>query len=308
MPTLPLDPVEARLAHIRRFCNRKRPRFYNKPFSKVKSKAKSPQHPTMATATSTRVNADSFSEELDDSIADGKPAIRVFEGLEPKAHRQLKKMVSGRSSKYQGRFMEYIGCPPLRTSIVTIPSLAHECIPEFMRACWRLWEPVLPPNHIDDLVAMSRPLYDINVAQDVTCVQEPEYSICHNYKRLPNLVIEAGSPESYPRLLRNKDLWIHGNAARNLDPVEVVLILKVSTLRDQTITAFLEIWRSEPTQQRFIVLPKQEDEEEPFIYLKDIYGTGNVPGEFDPDQRLPLSLDWLRKSLSKCARKKHQRL
>ncbi|KAK6346710.1 hypothetical protein TWF696_006825 [Orbilia brochopaga] len=257
----------------------------------------------MASNTTTdMINSYTFRQHLDAAIAHGKPGIRIFDGVDRALAKQLSTIVSGTAAGYEGRFINFSYDASMQTVIIAMPSLAHECIAEFTRSCWRAWEPKLPPDHEDNLAAMTRPLYEINVSDDIMCVLEPEYSICYEKKKLPNLVIEAGPAEAYPQLIRNKDLWIYGTKCA----VEVVLILKVSTLRDGTITAFLEIWRAEPETQRYIVLPKQENEEQPFLYLRDIYGRKHVPLVFDPNQKLPLSLDWLRKAIYKCARKKYQ--
>lgn len=53
--------------------------------------------------------------------------------------------------------------------------------------------------------------------------KEPDYSITHESLQFPNIIVESGWLESFPRLREDKDLWIHGGAGK------VLLVLLLDT-------------------------------------------------------------------------------
>jgi hypothetical protein len=69
--------------------------------------------------------------------------------------------------------------------------------------------------------------------------KEPDAYIQSKGCALPTVVFEVGYSESYPRLLRDKDLWLVGAAAH----VNVVILIKWSLLTQSRMKGRVEVWR-----------------------------------------------------------------
>jgi hypothetical protein len=79
--------------------------------------------------------------------------------------------------------------------------------------------------------------------------KEPDAYIQPKGCPLPTVVFEVGYSESYPRLLRDKDLWLVGAAAH----VNVVVLIKWSLLTQSRIKGRLEVWRkNQPAPLTFV--------------------------------------------------------
>lgn len=59
--------------------------------------------------------------------------------------------------------------------------------------------------------------------------------------QFPRVVIESGWSESHPNLIRDKNLWMNGNAE-----VQIVILLKWSKISGGRVKGYLEKWERGP--------------------------------------------------------------
>ena len=63
--------------------------------------------------------------------------------------------------------------------------------------------------------------------------------ICRvNTNNLPSVVVEAGWSENYPKLVRDKDLWIIGCAPE----VQVVFLLNWTKITQGRVKGVIQVW------------------------------------------------------------------
>lgn len=68
--------------------------------------------------------------------------------------------------------------------------------------------------------------------------KEPDFSVTPKSATFPTLVVESGWSESFPRLRRDKDLWIHGGGGK----IQLVLLIKWSSLSGGRVSGLIEVW------------------------------------------------------------------
>lgn len=67
--------------------------------------------------------------------------------------------------------------------------------------------------------------------------KEPDLFVSLDTHSQPQLGVESGWTESYPRLLADKNLWMGG-----MNNVQLVIILRWSKISNQRMKGFAELW------------------------------------------------------------------
>ena len=69
-------------------------------------------------------------------------------------------------------------------------------------------------------------------------VKEPDFIITPNIAQRPSIVLECGWSESFPRLRRDKDLWIRGSGGL----VKLVILINFNKLAHGRVSGIVEVW------------------------------------------------------------------
>ncbi|KAK1138691.1 hypothetical protein N8T08_002082 [Aspergillus melleus] len=91
-------------------------------------------------------------------------------------------------------------------------------------------------NTIDSTTAKS---FNAFVAPYQASWRQPEYYLKPRHHVLPTLVVESGWEESYPSLIRDKDLWLIGGSPH----ANVVIVIEWSRSPRNRIRGRLEVYR-----------------------------------------------------------------
>ncbi|KAL1859216.1 hypothetical protein Plec18170_002332 [Paecilomyces lecythidis] len=112
-------------------------------------------------------------------------------------------------------------------------------------------------------------------------------------RRLPRVIIETGSPESWPHLQSDRTLWFSGSEVR------YVILLKWTKTSDDHVMGLIEVFHRNPPgeatllcHEQLFPVPALAIQDVP-ITLDELFGPHITPGR-DPNASFQLSLNRLR--------------
>ncbi|KAK6359674.1 hypothetical protein TWF696_000818 [Orbilia brochopaga] len=248
---------------------------------------------------------DSLITELAWRLVNDRYGFLIFNNVEANVARSLSKELSG--NEWEGRNIGFGYDARFRQVRLRLAN-QFRCAFEYMNGLWKeTWAPLLSQDslkaHFSDSGIPRRRIDEFDEAYK-HCIHEADYCVFPRITGLrsyhfPTFVIQEGTAEMHTYFLRDKDLWLKGTYG----DTNVFMLIEVTKVEDDLI-AFMEIWRKDGTNYRYMIIPRpvNPSPRQPFITVAELYGKKGVPDGLNPEAELPLELDRLRLAILKAAR------
>ncbi|OGM42404.1 hypothetical protein ABOM_008404 [Aspergillus bombycis] len=125
---------------------------------------------------------------------------------------------------------------------IKMPTVAHEAVQEWVISEVKvktLLTGFFSVGELDSIFILGPRRYDSFPPPWNNIYKEPDVAITFAGVPLPMIAVEVGYTESWPKLLRDRDLWIIGGAPH----VNAVLLVKWNLRKNNHVAGYLELHR-----------------------------------------------------------------
>ncbi|KAK1139640.1 Transcription factor [Aspergillus melleus] len=180
---------------------------------------------------------------------------------------------------------------------VKMPSRLHESI-----SAWATKQMIVAdrtgffsPEEIDDIELQGSPAFDSFMPPHGGCYKEPDSAFIHvSEMSWPCVVFEVAVSESYPKLERDRNIWLEGGSPH----VNAVLAMKFYIRRNKTVAGKAQIFRrgrnNNSPEQVIFPAPSAAVPQTINFFRGDFYPYGRVPQGRNAHDEWKWDMDQLR--------------
>ncbi|KAK6353098.1 hypothetical protein TWF696_005088 [Orbilia brochopaga] len=218
-----------------------------------------------------------------------------FDDISPETAEWLYQSLYDASNNLERRRFKFCYNSDRQSLHISMPTKIHESVPLWLNGCCGLWalKGLVPDTWYEDVGTAGNPRFDNFSHPYEGSIKEPDGVMLRMGHDYPVLVVEVNWSESWAKLEEDRALWMRGFGQN----APVVILVKFSDsqngVRGTLEIAFKRAGGTVTSRKTIWSIP-DEDEEDPYILLGDIYGS-SLPAGFDPLTRLPMEMSRLRR-------------